>query len=320
MKPDFDKMPSDLLSEVQQTMAINRQACPAVYRFEANRLGRDFIVGDIHGAFELVRHAMRAVKFDQTKDRLFSCGDLIDRGTQSSAAALFLDAPFAHAVMGNHEADLIELYSELRAEDGEHKEIGIQALAKINWNGMRWLAETGAHDRARVLRAISKLPLAIEVETSRGIVGIIHGEVPLGMDWATFRQGLLEGTPSIVESCLSGRKRHALGNHDLIKGIDRVFCGHTPQFDGARRLGNVFFVDTGAVFGQLDRTKDDHPGASLTMAQLTFKTGDLLSPQNVDHPTNKVRLLSAPRDNSPFNSSWINTGCTPNEPEQVDQP
>ena len=34
-------------------------------------------------------------------------------------------------------------------------------------------------------------------------------------------------------------------------GIGRVFVGHTPQWGGLRRYGNVYAIDTGAVFGWL---------------------------------------------------------------------
>ena len=63
---------------------------PAVVRFEANALGRDFAVGDIHGAFADLRRALDAIGFDEHRDRLFSVGDLVDRGPESEAALEWL--------------------------------------------------------------------------------------------------------------------------------------------------------------------------------------------------------------------------------------
>lgn len=296
----FQHMPTSLLKEVQATIVSNRQQAAPVVRIKANSAGRDFIVGDIHGAFNLVRQAMRAVNFDQSKDRLFSCGDLVDRGSESTAAARFLAASFVNSIMGNHEWDLLDVYAGLSIEGDGNDELAIQALAKANWNGMRWLGTTTPDERAALLRAFSKLPLAMEVETPRGLVGIVHGEAPIGMDWTTFRQGLMERDKSITDSCLTGRERIKRGRHELVKGIDRIFCGHTPQFQGAQRLGNIFYVDSGAVFSQMDGLKDDYPGASLTMAGLVFSTGALLE----RNEGGDIRLLDGPGI-GPFNSSWL---------------
>lgn len=301
----FQYMSAELLVEVQSTIAGNLAKSPVFYRLKPNDKGRDFVVGDIHGSFDLVRQAMRSAQFAQSEDRLFSVGDMVDRGGESATVSRFLKAPCVHAVMGNHEWNLLQVYQSLAIDgDGEY-ELPIHALAHTNWNGMGWLGTTSPEQRAEVLCAISKLPLAIEVETPRGVVGLIHGEVPMGMDWPTFRKGLESRNPAIVESCLEGRSRDQGGKHELIQGIDRVFCGHSVQFDGAKRLGNVFYIDTGAVFTQLDRTRDGYLNAGLTMANMRFPTG-LLSGKDVCDSVMKspVRVINGDA-RCCFNSSWI---------------
>lgn len=52
-------------------------------RFAVNQSGRDFAVGDIHGCFSKLEAALRRVGFIPEKDRLFSVGDLVDRGPES---------------------------------------------------------------------------------------------------------------------------------------------------------------------------------------------------------------------------------------------
>lgn len=74
-----------------------------VQRFERNTTGRDLIVGDIHGCFTKLQAALDAVGFDRTVDRLFSVGDLVDRGPESDQVLNWLGQPWFHAVMGNHE-------------------------------------------------------------------------------------------------------------------------------------------------------------------------------------------------------------------------
>lgn len=68
-----------------------------------NSAGRDFVVGDLHGCFDLLEQGLKHVKFDTTKDRLFSVGDLVDRGPKNLDCLKLLYEPWFHAVQGNHE-------------------------------------------------------------------------------------------------------------------------------------------------------------------------------------------------------------------------
>ncbi len=51
--------------------------------YPANEDGRDFVVGDIHGEYDQLMEALDHQNFDKDHDRLFSVGDLIDRGPKS---------------------------------------------------------------------------------------------------------------------------------------------------------------------------------------------------------------------------------------------
>ncbi|MGB0713157.1 MAG: metallophosphoesterase, partial [Gammaproteobacteria bacterium] len=55
----------------------------AVVRLEHNEVGRDLIVGDIHGEFIALKDRLDELEFVPGRDRLFSVGDLIDRGPNS---------------------------------------------------------------------------------------------------------------------------------------------------------------------------------------------------------------------------------------------
>lgn len=48
-----------------------------------NSLGRDFVVGDLHGYYAELMQALEQVSFDFTQDRLLAVGDLINRGPDS---------------------------------------------------------------------------------------------------------------------------------------------------------------------------------------------------------------------------------------------
>lgn len=74
-----------------------------IKKFPLNKHGRDFIVGDLHGCYDALETELNRVNFDDTKDRLFSVGDLIDRGPDSLKCAELIYEPWFHAVQGNHE-------------------------------------------------------------------------------------------------------------------------------------------------------------------------------------------------------------------------
>ncbi|KVP98092.1 hypothetical protein WJ96_05850 [Burkholderia ubonensis] len=204
--------------------------------------GRDFVVGDIHGAFHLLMKALDALKFDPAVDRLFSVGDLVDRGEYSEMALEFLSEPWVYAVRGNHEQMVLDLYASGKLDE--------EALAfHVKNNGMGWWPKTSPERQAALLAAFSRLPVAMEVETARGSVGMVHAEVPVGMDWPTFIGKLEDFDRHTIKSAIWGRTRATRNDTSGVAGIGRIFAGHTPQFEGARRLGNCYFIDTGAVFG-----------------------------------------------------------------------
>lgn len=239
-----------------------------VKKFEKNIHGRDFIVGDIHGSFSLLQIALMDAGFNPVKDRLFCCGDLIDRGPESEYVIEFLTLPFVHSVRGNHEQMLLDLY-----KDGTPSKETLTYACQFN--GLNWWLNVNKAKAASILNALKKLPYAMEIETERGTVGVVHAEVPLGITWSEFVSSL-ETDENIREICLWDRTR--IENNDMsgVEGIDRVFVGHTPQSNGLKKYGNVYAIDTGAVFGYAGGAED----CRLTLANIATSTRTMLSPRN----------------------------------------
>lgn len=219
-----------------------------ILRFK-HGLGRDFVVGDIHGSFDLLEDGLAALEFDVQKDRLFSVGDLFDRGNYSTMALAFLKQPWFHAVLGNHETMLLDMYST--------GTLDLETFSyNVHRNGMGWWQHTSPYFRQAMLEQLQQLPLVIEVATSLGDVGLVHAEVPIGMDWDTFIADIEAGEAHTIQSALWSRSRAYGGAKKGVQGIKRVYSGHTPMFYGVQNLGNCFLLDTGAVFGVLGT----HPG------------------------------------------------------------
>lgn len=260
----------------------------SIQRFPLNSTGRDFVVGDIHGAFDLVERGMLAVGFDASRDRLFCVGDLVDRGPASERALEFLARPYVHAVRGNHEDNLLQIH-----ENGEPPIMALQWYAQRF--GAQWWLDRSREERQALLQAFAKLPFVIEVQTRRGRVGIVHADVPEGMDWATFCERIACGDEGVRAVATEGRDRIHSNRDEGVRGIGRVFVGHTPRWGRARCYGNVYAVDTGAVFAEIYNDHDGH----LTVADLAFSTQEILG---APIPAGQVHTLTrTPEDASkPF--------------------
>ena len=235
--------------------------------FPKNKLGRDFVAGDIHGAFSSVHQEMERVSFNEKHDRLFCGGDLVDYGAGSSRVLNFLSKPYMFSVRGNHE----QMYINACEDD---MDVSLDILAAIDFNGMGWSSDVSSAMRREILTAFLNLPLVIEIETERGLVGLVHGDVPAGMNWADFKEQIRLDNQDVVNTALRGRDRIRTENSDGVLGIDRIFVGHTRQTNGVKKFGNVYAIDTSAVFGELGEADDGH----LTLVDVCTATTVLLGP------------------------------------------
>jgi len=254
-----------------------------------NTQGRDFVIGDLHGAEELLKQAMAEAKFDPAKDRVISCGDLVDRGPNSADVLWLLQQPWFFAARGNHENAFLRLCDA----NGNADKARVEFNRK---NGMGWILDLTQEQRKATYAAIKKMPLAIEVKTDRGTVGFLHGEVPKGMDWDTFKKKIDAHDLDTIQSCLWSRTRIEANDATGVPGIDRVFEGHTTVNGGPKQLGNCFYVDTGAVFRLLKINTG--PEMFLTFADIRAEPADLKGPSN-DNALEKV-VVKAPAKGKPF--------------------
>lgn len=204
-------------------------------RFEQNVAGRDFAVGDIHGHFTRLQQALDAAGFDPACDRLFSVGDLVDRGPECEDVIRWLDKPWFHAVRGNHD-DYVCRFDTC--------DIG-------NWmyNGGSWFIGLPRLEQENFALLFSQLPIAIEVETAGGLVGIVHADCPFE-SWHELQFELEGGAPGgnvrlkqVQNTCMWSRTRIEHGMAHGVKDIRAVVAGHTPVRQPVV-LGNVYHIDT----------------------------------------------------------------------------
>ncbi|HEF4758287.1 TPA: metallophosphoesterase [Pseudomonas putida] len=209
----------------------------SVKHFAANTAGRDFAVGDIHGHFTRLQAALDAAGFDPAIDRLFSVGDLVDRGPESlDVDQWLLRKPWFHAVRGNHE----QMTLDSHAAGHTGSQFSLHFI-----NGGAWFYGLSALEQDFYASLLEQLPLVIEVETAQGLIGIVHADVPQG-SWGEMIAALCGSAMDadrVAAMLLWSRKRLFDENREGVEGVRAVIAGHTPLKQAAV-LGNVYHIDT----------------------------------------------------------------------------
>lgn len=214
---------------------------PPYRRLPCNNRGRDFVIGDIHGHFRRVERELERIAFDPRRDRLICVGDLVDRGPESERAADWLAHDWFFAVMGNHDASVLQ-------------RCGLLSTKFELWHDYHdWLRALDAASRDKLRDSLAALPWALEIGTTSGPVGIVHAEVPERFDnWNSFLDQLEQDqVKSLAVSARDlARRSEDLGSsaaHDEapLPGIRWVIHGHTPRRHcRPGQLGNRLWIDT----------------------------------------------------------------------------
>lgn len=212
--------------------------------FGRNTKGRDFVVGDIHGHFMALEKLLWQVGFEPLKDRVFAVGDLIDRGPESDRTIEFLNYRWFNAIRGNHEQMLLDSENDVQLYHNW-----------VTFNGGNWWLNIPHRLHQRIRAVFDKLPIAMEIDTARGRVGLVHADIPIGVSWQAFvRQ--LDSDQEVIDQALWSRSRfkqlQLMGRTQPVQGIDIIIFGHTPVSKPVSE-SNVIYIDTGAAYPQ-DRT------------------------------------------------------------------
>lgn len=198
-------------------------------KFEENTKGTDYVVGDLHGCYDLFEDALASVNFNPDADRVFCVGDLIDRGPYSYKCLQLLNEPWFHSVLGNHELFLLN-----SIEHGDSPNLWVA-------NGGIWAfqnhLDSDLADMAKLI--LDKMYHTMEISYKGVRIGIVHAE-PLA-DWET----TVECSGEYLDEILWSRRKITLQDESEITGIDLVIVGHTIV-DSPAMLGNVLYIDTGA--------------------------------------------------------------------------
>jgi serine/threonine protein phosphatase 1 len=213
--------------------------------FLPNLIGRDFVVGDLHGMYDLFVQKLKEIEFDESKDRMFCVGDLIDRGPDSLKCLELLLNPWFFSNRGNHEDQMLD------------RTIGssLDFYHPTDWikNGGKWYLDTTVSDK--IMNKITEMPLISVVHKADGTrTNIVHAEFPayttddkiddedftryqiIQLIWQRFRVNVFDNKPT---------KKQIKFYNKMDENLSPTYAGHTI-FKNVKKLGKYTFIDTGA--------------------------------------------------------------------------
>jgi serine/threonine protein phosphatase 1 len=196
-----------------------------------NNSGRFFIVGDLHGNYDIFNYALKSLGFN-SDDVIFSVGDLIDRGSQNiECMSFFLHTKNAYSVLGNHEYMAIKaiVYDSFSDE--------------YDWvsNGGEWHKKhSRSYIKGLLESANNTFPYFINIEYNNMIIGICHAECPVS-DWNDIKNHKF--SDKIKKLSIWGRN-NIKDDSSFVKNVDHLFHGHTIRKDPVN-INNQHWIDNG---------------------------------------------------------------------------
>lgn len=211
-----------------------------------------YVVGDIHGAYSLLKEKLEDVGFNFNRDLLIAVGDLVDRGSENEKCVGLLTEHWFTSVKGNHEDFCYKGMMD------DH----VKFYHRMTNNGGEWFYDLPDDLMEKVGRRLNQLPILLEVKYKGKKFGFVHADVPVE-DWELLKEMLKNNDSlsdrTIEDYCLWSRgiidKYLNYGYEPDIAQVDNVFLGHTV-LDKVTQVGNCTFLDTGGVFKKFDNGYD----------------------------------------------------------------
>lgn len=204
---------------------------------------RVFVVGDIHGKYDLLIRALKENDI-RSDDLVFFLGDLINKGNQSREVLDFvLDRDNTVCLYGNHESSFLLMVRELIKRD-LHKYSEEENCSVLNnyINDMSafWLQGMSFQEIFNYAEKIkSSFYFAAELIVGSEKIGLVHASVP-NYDWKDLM--------TFQERSIWSFDNYNDDNIVDIKNIDMVIHGHVPVKDVTKKA-NAVYIDTASYRG-----------------------------------------------------------------------
>jgi serine/threonine protein phosphatase 1 len=203
-----------------------------------------YIVGDLHGSYQLLMNHLNSISFNFDEDLLICTGDLVDKGDENLECISLLKKPWFRTVRGNHEELCIKGLYDLKLRQLHER------------NGGEWFYQLPSYQRHEIIKSFEGLPIVIELNLKNKKIGVVHADIDIH-EWKAFKQDVakgdyaISGITSAYTNALWGRgriKKHS-EEYDVVEGIDAIYLGHTIVREKTQ-INNCFYIDVGCCFTQ----------------------------------------------------------------------
>jgi len=151
----------------------------------------NYVIGDLQGCFNEFKFLLDKISFDAHKDKLWLCGDLVNRGDDSLACLKFIHSirKSCHVVLGNHDLHLLAIAEGIKTLN---KSDTIEDILK-------------SPDCFELLQWIKTLPFHFlkKVTTSKGEIEFVMTHAGIPPSWT--KNDLIENSIELSQ-LLSGKE------------------------------------------------------------------------------------------------------------------
>jgi len=157
-----------------------------------------YVIGDVQGCYSELRRLLDKIRFDQVRDQLWFCGDLVNRGPESLETLFFVQSlgDAAVTVLGNHDLHLLAIFhgqqklrksdslsAILNSPDCEELMAWLQSRPLVHFDrDLNFLlVHAGIHsdwDLQQTLDYASELEMALQRDNGKLFFDQMYGDVP----------------------------------------------------------------------------------------------------------------------------------------------
>jgi len=157
-----------------------------------------YVIGDVQGCYSELCRLLDKIHFDQVRDQLWFCGDLVNRGPESLQTLRFVHAlgDAAVTVLGNHDLHLLAVFHSqkklkksdtlskiLSSPDCEELMTWLQSRPLVHFDrDLNFLlVHAGIHadwDLQQTLDYASELEAALQKDNGKSFFEHMYGDVP----------------------------------------------------------------------------------------------------------------------------------------------
>lgn len=203
-----------------------------------------YAVGDIQGCYDCLRRLLDQVRFDPGVDRLWSVGDLVNRGPKSLETLRFLKSlgSALTAVLGNHDLHLLALLSDAH-RDGKRDSLEAVLAAPDRDALCEWLRHLPLLHRERLavgngdaddfLLVHAGLLPTWDTAKAESLAAEV-AQVLRGPDWRDFLVAMYGDQPDTWDDALDGNDRLRVITNVLTR---LRFCDARGRLELRAKLG-----------------------------------------------------------------------------------